>query len=922
MTGTRLSALALTAALALAPSLVLPTASAAPGTVPVVAEDASGLSVQGEEAFADLSSCLATNGSLLATIVVDESGSLRQTDPEDQRVGGVEAAIDALVALESSNGGAVDVEANLAVFSDEYTELVGWGSPTGAHGDALLDATATDLPWRDRGAVTDYRAALRGAQQAIVERRGETGGSACSAILWFTDGRLDVGDEGEGEATAAAREELCVPQGIVDGVRAGGTAIIALALFTEGAQSTVTAEDRERLRAIAEGGASDGTTCGTAPIPASSASGAYLRADRPDALRRLFSGAGALIEGGTPAGSVVCPGDGCVDGVLTFPVDDAVGAFRLIFETDEGAAPVVLVDPSGQEMVLDARESEAASARVDTSVRSGLHVTDVVPGPDAPAGYWRLVTDPGRVTVIDLYHFWGVTLSLDAPAGLVLGERSEVVVSALGPDGEPVDPGLLSSVTTDVLVEGEPAEAQVQDDGTVVVGVDLTGAQAAAEVDVQATMRATSAPNGIPLGPVTAQAALATQLPPSYPTLATTRLELTDLVGDEPASGTLSVTGSERGPTRVCFAAPELAGPPDAGAFDLAVPECVDVPANETVEVAVELTSAHPADGVVSGTLPVSLSGVDAAQDVTLAVPVTAAMVRPVNEAVRWGIIAALLLLALLVPAVVAWVGRRVSDTYPLGADLRSASVPVDLTSAGVRRVGQGELLVPDDFDLVGRRRPAPRFETKGLAFDRHGSWWPWSPLRGRVRSSSGTIVVSGGTDARVLDQEGRTAPVELPGTRQFYVVVDPTADPAVPAASGVRAHLVLLVDAPHGVQWPIEHWTRELRTFPGWADVCQAVDEAQRARAGRAAATAGRESHRDARPSRAPRRGDAPRRDVTEPFASDDRPPSLLGGDAAASDLFPPHDGRGGRPTPPPVGPGTGSPSPYDDDGPPPSLF
>lgn len=937
--GARALAAALMAASALVPfgaaTSVASAPSAHPRTAAVAAAEAADLSAQGAKAFADLSACVAANGSLLATVVVDESGSLQQTDPEDQRVGGVEAAIDALAGLESSGGAELRVEANLAVFGSDYTELVAWGSPSGEHGQELLDAASGELPWHDGGRLTDYRAALREAQAAIDVRADQIGGPTCTAILWFTDGKLDVGDEGAGEATAAAREELCVPQGIVDGIRASGTTIIALALFTEGAEGSVTGADREQLRAIAEGTAAGGVTCGTTPIPSTSASGAYLRADQPDALRRLFSGAGALIQGGTPAGSVLCPGEECTDGVLTFPVDPAVGSVRLIFETEDGADPVNLVAPDGEETVLAAGEAALPAAEVAVSSRSGLFVTDVVPTSGAAYGEWRLVTDPERVTVIDLYYFWGAELAVDAPDGLVLGEQSEVVVSVHGPDGTALDPSLLSSVAGDVLVDGEPTEARAQGDGTFAVTVDLSGGEAASEIQIGATVSATSAPNEIALGPVTAQTTLPTQLPPSYPTLATSRLELEPLVGDEPATGTLTLTGSDRGDTQACFGAAELAGPPDAGALRLSVPECVDVPAAETVDVEVALTSGHPADGVVTGSLPVTLSGVDAAEDVTLAVPVSSTMSRPVNELARWGIVLGLVLLGFLLAAVVGWIGRRISDRYPLGPDVRSASIPVEVTTAGVRRADGGELVRLDDF---GQRLRQPHavagFETDGLAFDRYGSWWPWSSLHGRVRATSGAIVVTDGKHAQTLDAEATTAPVELPGTQQFYLVVDPAPVPgasAVADAEGlVTGRIVLLADTPHGIRPAVVAWSEALRDFQEWASIVSTVEGARAARAAAGVDAAaprrrdrGSRSVRGGRQQAATTPADPRTRAAAVPGGEE--PPTLLGRPDGSRTSVPPEPGPG---TDRPVSPRlsdtrSAAPSPgTTDDGPPPSLF
>ncbi|MFC8734552.1 VWA domain-containing protein [Luteimicrobium sp. NPDC057192] len=241
------------------------------------------LSATGARSFADLSSCLSSADHFLASVVVDESGSLQQTDPDNDRVGAIQAALSSLASLQTSAGTQLEVEADLGVFGSDYTQLVGWGPVNGDHGGALDRAVTQQIPSRNQAAYTDYRAALQGAEQSIDARAGELDGTTCSAILWFTDGRLDLDENGEGPKTQDARIQLCQQQGIVDGIRADGTTIIAMALFG-GKSSGVTANDRARLKAIAEG-RGGGQTCGTVPIPATSQGGAYLRADQPDALR-------------------------------------------------------------------------------------------------------------------------------------------------------------------------------------------------------------------------------------------------------------------------------------------------------------------------------------------------------------------------------------------------------------------------------------------------------------------------------------------------------------------------------------------------------------------------------------------------------------------------------------------------------------
>ena len=94
-------------------------------------------------------------------------------------------------------------------------------------------------------------------------------------ILWFTDGQLDVPGSGEAEAWG----QLCEPQGMVEGIRRAGTAIVAAALVAE--DTPQTAVWRDELRAVAEGYGTS-TTCGATPLAAGLSAGCLPPRRRPE----------------------------------------------------------------------------------------------------------------------------------------------------------------------------------------------------------------------------------------------------------------------------------------------------------------------------------------------------------------------------------------------------------------------------------------------------------------------------------------------------------------------------------------------------------------------------------------------------------------------------------------------------------------
>lgn len=842
----RRSARHVVGALGGAVGLVLGTAAAglAAGSVHMGAVRATTVTDDGAQAFADVATCAATSDHLLAAIVVDQSGSLQQTDPEDQRVGAITTALDSLGQLAESSGGALDVQVTLAAFGTGYEELVGWGTVDGAHEEALHRAATDELPQRNDDYYTDYRAALRGAQTALTARAGELEGSSCKVVLWFTDGKLDVDGTGSGPRTEAAWQELCAPQGILDGVRGDDVVVLALALFTAEGGGAVTEEDRDRLRAVVEGQGQN-ATCGTVPVPATASGGAYLAADDAGNARRMFARAAALIAGGNSGPSVQCPDDVCVDGTLRVPADAGVGGFRVVVERAPGLTEPELRAPDGSSIRLEPGTTSIASASVTTGDRDGLLVTDVRFPSGSPGGEWSLVTDPSVASSVDVYYFWGVALTVQAPDGLVVGESRRLLVSARYPDGTPADlAGLRTVDLTTRLSGGVVLETSQMPDGWELT-VEVPRSDVPPWIEVDATARATTSPSGILLGPVSVELELATVLPPSFPSVATGRLDLPAISGLGATSGTLRLVGSERGVTSACFDTARVEGPAPAGPIQVGVsPPCVEIPAGGEAEVEVTVTPEAAADGRIDGVLPVALEGVDAGESIVVEVPFGATMSRPVDEATRWGLIAAFTLIALAMAWLTAEIARRLGDRYHLSPHARVASVAVVFDENGIRRAdGRPALLDPvDDFQPfnVGAAGRRSTFSAAGLQF---GTVFPLFPLAGGhgwVAADDGSVVVGPSGDGQRDDGSRASAP--FPGPVGFTVKVDGP----VPTEGEIPGRLVVLVDSQDGVVAVLADRLDDVRGAP-WDALAGRARAAGEKRAEAAAQAAGGPARRSA---------------------------------------------------------------------------
>jgi hypothetical protein len=266
-----------------------------------------------QDAFAEIAGCISGADNVLVSVVVDESLSLRETDPTALRVEGITSAVDSLEQLAATTPG-VNVEVSLSTFARSFSTLLDWQTLDQDSAEQLRDKAVAELPKRDAGDATDYRQALLGAKQTLQDRSRELNDdAACKVLLWFTDGALDV-DSATGQAAA----EICQPGGIADLVRHAGINVVALALFTPGAD--VSDAQRDQLRAVTEG-RGRATSCGTVPLQSDDAHGVYLPADDPAALQLLFAGAGALVAGGTSAGTIMCPGTNCPRGRYELRID-------------------------------------------------------------------------------------------------------------------------------------------------------------------------------------------------------------------------------------------------------------------------------------------------------------------------------------------------------------------------------------------------------------------------------------------------------------------------------------------------------------------------------------------------------------------------------------------------------------------------
>jgi hypothetical protein len=784
---------------------------------------ASDISDIGNASLQSVASCVNSSHKLVAAIVVDNSGSLKNTDPQKQRFAAIETVLDALESLATQNDGSVDVQATLATFGATYNTVVGWGDVTGSHGDQLRRAVKSTLPKLESDPITDYRAALKGAQASLNDQATS---DECKLMLWFTDGKLDVDNSGgTGQANKDARNQLCTEQGIVDGVRGDEIAITALALFTDSGPGSTKPADRSLLQSISEG--TDGkATCGKDPIPRGWVNGAYLRADDADALNQVFAQAGALIGGGQEAQGLGCPGPRCLNGNLMVAVDQGIPRVRIVTDA-HGADGAISVTPPGGSPTPLAEGSQDIGAASVTATAGGLTTIDIaVPRSGEGHGDWLVALGDSGATAT-VYYFWDARLELSAPDDFVIGEPGEVGVTFVDAStGAKIDPTLYERVTLVAGADGATVEPSA-DSRTITVTPGAEGA--ATSLAVEATVKATTAPTGVQLGPITATTgSVAVKPPASYPTIDSKSLAFPEMKGTTESTATLTMTGSSEGDTTACFQGSGLVGP--GGTVSL-VPtgladNCVTLSANQQQVINFTLSSENKADGRIDGTVKVTMSGVNTDQELTMSVPVTARMSIPVDKKAEALWVAAFVILAIVIAWLTARVGRHFADRFRFGPGAQYAAVDVLVTPQGLTRIDkrQGDLLDPaEDFHRVssiGNSATTTSMDIDALQYRRKAPFNPWQAARG-VTSAPGRVV-GFGQHAEMEAPDGSLARAPFPGTTEFVI----SADARDITPEQISGRLVMVLDAPDGVSSVLPDRLADLRQVQ-WPDLIVAFNAA-----------------------------------------------------------------------------------------------
>jgi len=795
--------------------LISPTASAQPR----------------ETAVADFGGCLASQreGDLL--LMIDESGSLQQSDPAAARVEAANYLIGQLASFGASAGVTLDVA--VAGFSSEFTMHAPW---TRLDSDSLPDLQSEVDAFRSRtsGLDTDYWLALDGARGALAEHSAG-GPTSCQAIAWFSDGKLDftardgekpyapglslATDDGVARVVDAARESICRPAGVADQLRSSGVAMFAVGL----ANGTAQASDFDLMRSIATGEPAAGQACGVRTEPAP---GDFYLAQNIDDLLFAFDAFSSPGQAPLENETGVCALEVCEEAQHRFVLDDSIGSVTVLgFADAEGLVPT-LVSPGGDELPM-AYTTAASTSTVDgVTVEyrwlSDRSVSFTMQQPEGESGQWQgmwaLVfvdrdgSDPAARSKSNIHisgNLFPALLGQDVTAihagevtsavrlGIVDADRAEIDPSELLgsaylsvslTDAAQVDHTLASGVSKDAI--GEPIELDLRNvapgEATLRLVLEVTTADA---IDEWGSVVAP----GTDLTPQYVDVPLTLAPPIGYPAVPS-RIDFGSVEGAGTFPGELAVQGpgcvwvDPASPVRV-DAIPDGVGDATLTAGGVTSPEnCLTVEEGASGVLPLELAVPEAGNGAFNGALRLMVAPEgepDRAMPVD--VPFTADLLKPLDSARFLLGFLAVFLLGIGIPFAILyglkwWASRIPAET------LKSQSFLVGVSDSGLLRDGRPFTLNDDDLREIVRNldKPARNLDVDGARLEARMGTSPVGAGYVLVRAP-GMLGASGANPAT----DRRTGQARLPlAVHNNWVLLH---DPEGPADEAI---LLLLIGA------------------------------------------------------------------------------------------------------------------------------
>ena len=679
---------------------------------PAVAAESNDLTSVGSRAFDDLTRCINSTKKLDIYYLIDESGSLKNTDPADTRAEILASSLRTLGAFKD-----VSITYSYGFFGEKFDNSQPWTSVNSSTVDRAADALAREVKNRKNASFTNWLVGIEGATRELQTQQSKT--QACQALIWLTDGGLWIGQDGDRRSidqdqVNRAADQLC--DNVFETLRKRQVSVFGVLLKNSAAldrlEETDPVEHRETLAGMAwmrtllegsgdvEPGLAAPGMCGTVPIPANYAAGALLIAQDPVALALQFLILTSTTEGGTSI-------DFDPNNIL---IEPGVRKFRILSTSRSWE----LVSPTGA--IYSAR-----TPGVEVFSQNGVNQISVT-APVLEIGRWKFTFEKNARSNNRLILFSGLEIGL-SKSELVGGTNGKisgrVVISPeLAANSAPVRLddylGEPDFKIFEIPADGKQIKipgAKIDNGGSFSVAFYPTTSKGVIEIRVILNLLTKS---GIKLAPISFSSKLDVKLPEEFPSISSPILMSTLEGPNGESTGEIVIEGPVRGSGAACFdLAPGFgikilqdkvsrAGNYQWSLKNLPADGCVQVSQGGTERIQIVVTNPKTADSQVLAEIPVRyVSDTKPGQDLTVS-----RSIEFETTVIRLGqgvLLILLYLIGILIPLGLIYLMYWMTSRLSFGAGMQRHTFPIiiDSTKGLLNRDGTKLIGTVDHFKPI-----------------------------------------------------------------------------------------------------------------------------------------------------------------------------------------------------------------------------
>ena len=727
------------------------------------------------------SSCAQQRGAADVILLLDQSLSLQETDPEQVRREASRALARELAEFAQTSG--VDVRLQVAGFDGAYH-----ANPWRELSPDALDPVNSEIDRmtsNDSGALgpaTDYWMALDGARQQFTEAANER--AACQLLLWFSDGEYDIDENGSfgnelpyapGIPVNAANRDRIVAQGqksICSTTSGPMTPMRATGVYVATVGLNVDSNNELDFMRKATLG-TDG--CALPPEPGHAA---FLKADEAGALTLAI----ATMSGGEFSES------GYQDRKATLPfgLDETVSRASVLAYPGpiEGQTTFGLSGPDGQTVWFDAAggASQTVSGAQVTFTQIGQTGQFAIARPESLQGWkgtWNVHLQAAQDIAADVRAQMVVRVTGDLKpvwtnavpeATIESGLDMDIALETAAKQPFKADhPGIQVSVTyldqsgqSSTLKSGlTPADLRSP------VHVDLPKNPGEGRLSVQLDLTTDTTPPTRVLPSVTAYDLLL-RAAGDYPTVG--RATFSTAAGVEPSDGVVTVTGpgcvwlDPAATTKAIVSRPDGVDQVTVAADAVSKHSCLTLASGEQKDFHVTLTPAAEGNGSIVGDLALNATPTGPGSQISMTVPFSADRTKAEKASTKWLTLIGVTLLGLALGSLPLLITRA-----------RMARIKVRDGLTGPLQVGRQRFTLTDgrvtDFTLTqadlapaatGSADTVRRLDLDGVSIVPQAFGNPFTVPDCEVTSTSGQPLVTSRTTGK--DTAAARLPLVLTG--------------------------------------------------------------------------------------------------------------------------------------------------------------